>query len=113
MTDKDECREKEKVHVLPEDKIYSIINYMDTEFDSQCIKVIVALNYSRSKTECSGKRAETAKKSLEQVSEIIKECKNTQLAAEDMVKLRWIKKIEDLRSKVKGMTFENRTRREK
>lgn len=112
MTDEDECHEKGKVQVLPEDKINSIINYMDTEFDRQCIKVIVALNYSRSKIECSGQRAETAKKSLEQVSEIIEECKNTQLAA-DLVKLRWIKKTEDLRSKVKGMTFESRTRREK
>lgn len=113
MTDEDECHEKGKVQVLPEDKINSIINYMDTEFDRQCIKVIVALNYSRSKIECSGQRAETAKKSLEQVSEIIEECKNTQLAAEDLVKFRWIKKTEDLRSKVKGMTFESRTRREK
>lgn len=75
--------------------------------------MIVALDYSRSKIQCSGQRAETAKKSLEQVSEIIEECKNTQLAAEDLVKLRWIKKTEDLRSKVKGMTFKSRTRREK
>lgn len=75
--------------------------------------MIVALNYSRSKIQCSGQRAETAKKSLEQVSEIIEECKNTQLAAEVLVQLRWIKKTEDLRSKVKGMTFESRTRREK
>lgn len=59
---------------------------MDTEFDRQCIKVIVALNYSRSKIECSGQRAETVKKSLEQVSEIIEECKNTQSAAEDFNK---------------------------
>lgn len=75
--------------------------------------MIVALNYSRSKIQCSGQRAETAKKSLEQVSEIIEECKNTQLAAEVLVKLRWIKKTEDLRSKVKDMTLESRTRREK
>lgn len=75
--------------------------------------MIVALDYSRSKIQCSGQRAETAKKSLEQVSEIIEECKNTQLAAEDLVKLRWIKKTEDFRSKVKGMTFKSRTRREK
>ena len=75
--------------------------------------MIVGLNYSCSKIQCSGHRAETAKKSLEQVSEIIEECKNTQLAAEDLVKFRWIKKTEDLRSKVKGMTFESRTRREK
>ena len=75
--------------------------------------MIVGLNYSCSKIQCSGQRAETAKKSLEQVSEIIEECKNTQLAAEDLVKLRWIKKTEDLRSKVKGMTFESRTGREK
>lgn len=75
--------------------------------------MVVALNYSRSKIQCSGQGAETAKKSLEQVSEIIEECKNTQLAAEVLVQLRWIKKTEDLRSKVKGMTFESRTRREK
>ena len=44
---------------------------MDTEFDRQCAKTIVALNYSRSVIERSGLRAETAKKSLEGVLLIV------------------------------------------
>ena len=64
LADEDECRVKEKIHVLPEDKVNSIINHMDTEFERQCAKAIVALNYSRSEIERSGLRAETAMKSL-------------------------------------------------
>ena len=104
MTDEYECHEKGKVQVLPEDKINSIINDMDTEFTGNASKWLLPLTILAVRYSAQDK---------EQVSEIIEECKNTQLAAEDLVKLRWIKKTEDLRSKVKGMTFESRTRREK
>lgn len=38
LTDEDECHEKGKVQVLPEDKINSIINDMDTEFTGNASK---------------------------------------------------------------------------
>ena len=54
MADENECCEKEKVNVLREDKVNSTTNNMDTEFDRQCAKAMVALNHSRGEIERSG-----------------------------------------------------------
>jgi len=64
LADENECCEKGNINVLPEDKVNSIINHIDTMLDGQCAKAIVALNHSHGEIEHSGLRAETAKNPL-------------------------------------------------
>ena len=101
--DEEKFCEVHKVRIVPPEKVNAIIQNMDTEFDRMCTKAIVALNHYRREIERSGLRVDTAKKALYRVIETVEECKNAQLAAEDMVKLRWKKSVDDLTTKIQSI----------
>lgn len=82
------------------DTISKVIKSMDTEYDRQCAKVLLcSSNCNNSDLYSFGINPQTAKKHIERVQNIVTECENAEVAAQDIVNLRIDSKIEELKSR--------------
>lgn len=90
--------ENESQDILDRETLTVLINTMDSEYDKNVLRTVLALFHSRSELSELGIDPATAKRRVENMVEVAKECENAFAAGEDMVRLNLLSKKEKTKS---------------
>jgi hypothetical protein len=87
---------KKGLHTLDRSTVQLLLKSMDTEFDKNVLRSVLALSHSRPELYDLGIDASSAKQRINKIIEVAKECENALIAGEDLVRIHLLEKQDKL-----------------
>ena len=99
-------------HVIDKDTLTILLKSMDTEYDRNVLRSVMALCRTRPELYDLGIDPPTARRRIKHLIETAKECENALAAGEDLVRLHLLNKQEQIQSQLKEVnsTLKNKKR---
>ena len=93
--------EKSSNHLIDRDTLAMLLKSMDSEYDRNVLRTVLALFYTRPELYSFAIDADTARRRITDITEIAKECDNALAAGKDLVRLHLLKKKEQIQSQIR------------
>ena len=87
---------KKGLHTLDRSTVQLLLKSMDTAFDKNVLRSVLALSHSRPELYDLGIDASAAKQRINKIIEVVKECENALIAGEDLVRIHLLEKQDKL-----------------
>ena len=89
-----------ELHSIDRSTVNLLLKSMDTEFDRNVLRTVLALSYSRSELYDLGIDPSSAKQRIRQIIEVAEECENALIAGNDLVRTQLLEKQDKLQQKI-------------